>query len=82
MLGTIRYVVGILVFLGIYATVLAPALSQVTDQIFQVTPEGAVDTGLITTLETVMFVGLPMILMAGVIILGFVVAVGLRGTSR
>jgi hypothetical protein len=82
MLGTIRYVVGILVFLGIYATVLAPALSQVTDQIFQATPEGAVDTGLITTLETVMFVGMPMILMAGVLILGFVVAVGLRGTSR
>jgi len=82
MLGTIRYVVGILVFLGIYATVLAPALSQVTDQIFRATPEGAVDTGLITTLETVMFVGMPMILMAGVLILGFVVAVGLRGTSR
>jgi hypothetical protein len=82
MLGTIRYVIGILVFLGIYATVLAPALSQVTDQIFQATPEGAVNTSLITTLETVMFVGLPMILMAGVIVLGFVVAVGLRGTSR
>ena len=82
MLGTIRYVIAILVFLGIYVTLLAPALSQVTDAIFQVTPSGAVDRSLISTLETVMFVGLPMILMAGVIIIGFVVAVGLRGTSR
>jgi len=28
MLGTIRYVIGILVFLGIYATVLAPAADE------------------------------------------------------
>jgi len=80
MIRVIRYVVALIVFLIIYITVLAPALSQITSAVQTATPAGPL-SGVIDPLETAIFVGMPLILAAGVLIIGFVVAVALRGTS-
>jgi len=38
--------------------------------------------GLIDTVETALFLGMPLLLLGGIILVGLVVASGLRGTSR
>jgi len=80
MIRVIRYVVALIVFLVVYITVLAPVLSQITAALQTATPAGPL-SGVVDPLETAIFVGMPLILAAGVLIIGFVVAVALRGTS-
>jgi len=81
MLNVVRYVTALLVFLLIYVTVLAPVLSQLTGSLQSATTQGPL-SGIIDPLETAMFVGMPLVLAAGVLLIGFIIAVGIRGTSR
>jgi hypothetical protein len=82
MLPLIRYMFVTIVFLIIYITVVAPPLAAVTDRLSIANdPSGGVSTSVIGNLETVIFVGLPLILLAGIIIIGFIFAFGIRGTS-
>lgn len=81
MLNVVRYVTALLVFLVIYVTVLAPVLSQLTGSLQSATPQGPL-SGIIDPLETAMYVGMPLVLAAGVLLIGFIIAVGIRGTSR
>jgi len=80
MLPLIRYMFVTILFLIIYITIVAPPLAAVTDRLSAANP-GGVATGVIGDLETVIFVGLPLVLLAGIIIIGFIFAVGIRGTS-
>jgi hypothetical protein len=81
MLPLIRYMFVIIIFLIVYITIVAPPLAAVTDRISAANPSGGVVTGVIGNLETVIFVGLPLLLLAGIILIGFIFAVGIRGTS-
>ena len=82
MLPLIRYMFVTIVFLIIYITVVAPPLAAGTDRLSIANdPSGGVSTSVIGNLETVIFVGLPLILLAGIIIIGFIFAFGIRGTS-
>lgn len=80
MLPLIRYMFVTILFLIVYITIVAPPLAAVTDRLSDANP-GGVATGVIGDLETVIFVGLPLVLLAGIIIIGFIFAVGIRGTS-
>ena len=79
MLRAMGYLVTVVFFLVTYVTVVAPALEQVTDSITAVD-----NTGLIAYdgVLTALFYGMPMLLLGGVILVVFVVATGIRGTSR
>jgi len=81
MLPLIRYMFVTIIFLIIYITIVAPPLAAVTDRISAANPSNGVVTGVIGDLETVIFVGLPLLLLAGIILIGFIFAVGIRGTS-
>jgi len=81
MLPLIRYMFVTIIFLIIYITIVAPPLAAVTDRISAANPSNGVVTGVIGDLETVIFVGLPLVLLAGIILIGFIFAVGIRGTS-
>ena len=81
MLPLIRYMFVTIIFLIIYITIVAPPLAAVTDRISAANPSDGVVTGVIGDLETVIFVGLPLVLLAGIILIGFIFAVGIRGTS-
>jgi len=60
-------------------TVVAPALEEVTDAVTAVDNTGIIAyDGVLTAL----FYGMPMLLLGGVILVVFVVATGIRGTSR
>ena len=82
MLSTIRFVVVTTLFLVLFGVVLAPALNTVSDNV-----EGSMESsgqlvGLIAEVETALFLGMPLLLLGGILLVGFVVASGLRGTSR
>jgi hypothetical protein len=81
MLPLIRYMFVTIIFLIIYITIVAPPLAAVTDRLSAANPSDGVVTGVIGNLETVIFVGLPLLLLAGIILIGFIFAVGIRGTS-
>ena len=81
MLPLIRYMFVTIIFLIIYITIVAPPLAAVTDRLSAANPSNGVVTGVIGNLETVIFVGLPLLLLAGIILIGFIFAVGIRGTS-
>jgi len=81
MLRLIRYMFVTIIFLIVYITIVAPPLAAVTDRISAANPSNGVVTGVIGDLETVIFVGLPLVLLAGIILIGFIFAVGIRGTS-
>lgn len=82
MFSTIRFVIGTVFFLVIFGYALAPALSQVTDALQGLMISDGAATGVIGRMETVLFLGMPLVMLAGVMVIGFVVATGLRGTSR
>jgi len=75
---TIRLVVAMVAFLVIYAFVVAPALATFFDAIRPFL--GGAIGGTVGRTETVLFLGMPLLLLGGIIVLAFVVAVGLRGT--
>jgi hypothetical protein len=77
MLRAIAFLITMVFFLVIYAFVLAPALEIVSSSV-----QAASQPGIpFASIDTVLFVGLPLILLGGVILVVFVIATGIRGTS-
>ena len=78
MIRAMGYLVTVVFFLVTYVTLVAPALEQVTDAVTAVD-----NTGLIAYdgVLTALFYGMPLLLLAGVVLVIFVVATGIRGTS-
>jgi len=81
MLQLIRYVFILIIFLIVYVTIVAPPLARVTDRLFEANGSSGAVVGVIGDLETVIFVGLPLVLLAGVVSIGFIFAFAIRGTS-
>jgi len=77
MLRAMVFLITITFFLVIYTTIVAPALEMVSTSVQSVSAPG-ISFDLI---DTALFVGLPLILLGGTIVVLFVVATGLRGTS-
>jgi hypothetical protein len=80
MFRTIKLVVAMSVFLVLYVTTIAPAIEDVSSSIQTING----NTGPLSmwgSVETALFVGLPLVMLGGIILVGFIVAVGLRGTS-
>jgi hypothetical protein len=71
------FMVTIVFYLVIYVTILAPAIEQVSKSIQAVSSPGVP----FDLIDTALFVGFPLILLGGTLIVMFVVATGLRGTS-
>jgi len=79
MIRTIRLIVGMVAFLVIYAFIIAPALQQF---IAAVEPfSGGAISGVFGPTKTALFLAMPLLLLGGILVLGFVIATGLRGTS-
>jgi hypothetical protein len=79
MINTIRLIVSMLAFLVIYAFVIAPALQQFITAV-EPFSDGAIG-GVFGPTQTALFLAMPLLLLGGIIVLGFVIATGLRGTS-
>jgi len=80
MFRTIKLVVAMSVFLVLYVTTIAPAIEDVSASV-QAINDGAGPLSMWGSVETALFVGLPLVMLGGIILVGFIVAVGLRGTS-
>jgi hypothetical protein len=80
MFKTIRLTVAMMVFLVIYAFVIAPALQDFIGSIKPFT--GGAIGGVIGSTQTALFLGMPLLLLGGTLVLLFLVASGLRGSSR
>jgi len=79
MIRPMGYLVTVVFFLVVYVTLVAPALEQVTDAVTAVDSTGLIAyDGVLTAL----FYGMPLLLLGGVLLVLFVVATGIRGTSR
>jgi hypothetical protein len=76
-----RLLVAMVFFLVVYVGVVAPALERVSSQLSGLTPNAGVDPGVIGTTETVIFLGMPLLFLGGIILLVALIAVGIRGTS-
>jgi TRAP-type C4-dicarboxylate transport system permease small subunit len=77
MLRAIGFLVSMVFFLTIYGFVLAPALEKVSSSVQAASAPG-IPFGIF---NTVLFVGMPLVLLGGVILVVFVIATGIRGTS-
>jgi hypothetical protein len=81
MLLGIKFVIATSFFIIAYLTILAPALDRVSNTVQSVDNTGGI--AIYETLETVLFVGMPLIFVGGILVVVFVVAAGgRRGTSR
>jgi hypothetical protein len=80
MLGNLKFLVGMVFFTVLYVTTVAPALESVSADIKGVGGPGTV--AIIETIETALFIGLPLVFVVGILLVGFVSASGLRGSSR
>jgi len=77
MLRAMAFLVSMVFFLTIYITIVAPAIEQVSIAV-QATSAPGISFSMI---DTALFVGMPLVLLGGIILVLFVVATGLRGTS-
>jgi hypothetical protein len=81
MLGGIRFVIASTFFIIAYLTILAPAIDSVSNSVQSLDNTGGI--AIYQTLETVLFVGMPLIFVGGILVVVFLVAAGgRRGTSR
>jgi hypothetical protein len=80
MLGNIKFLVAMAFFTVLYVTTVAPALESVAADIKSV--GGASTVAIIEGIETALFVGLPLVFVVGIVLVTFVSASGLRGSSR
>jgi hypothetical protein len=81
MLGGIRFVIASTFFIIAYLTILAPAIDSVSNSVQSLDSTGGI--AIYQTLETVLFVGMPLIFVGGILVVVFLVAAGgRRGTSR
>lgn len=82
-LSNIKFLTVMVFFLVLMVTVLLPVIEQIASTVVPLQPSGALAiTGVIQTTLTAVFVGMPLVLLGGVILVSFVIAGGLRGTSR
>lgn len=81
MLPLIQYMFVTIIFLIIYITIVAPPLANLTGAISTANEGNTVAEGVIGNMETVIYIGMPLVLLAGVILIGFIFAFGIRGTS-
>jgi len=81
MLGGIRFVIASTFFIIAYLTILAPAIDSVSNSVQSLDNTGGI--AIYQTLETVLFVGMPLVFVGGILVVVFLVAAGgRRGTSR
>lgn len=80
MLRAIKFVTATVFFLVLYITTLAPAIEDVSNSL-QTVNGGAGPLDMWGAVETALFLGMPLVLLGGVILIGFVIAFGIRGTS-
>ena len=73
-------------FVVVRVTVLLPVIEQIANTVVPLQPSGdgvtLAITGVIDTTLTAVFVGMPLVFLGGIILVSFVIAGGLRGTSR
>ena len=85
-LSNIKFLTVMVFFLVLMVTVLLPVIEQIANTVVPLQPSGdgvtLAITGVIDTTLTAVFVGMPLVLPGGVILVSFVIAGGLRGTSR
>jgi hypothetical protein len=81
MFRAVKLLVGMVFFLVVYVGVVAPGLQRVSSSISGLTPNAGVDPGVIGTTETVLFLGMPLLFLGGIILVVALIAVGIRGTS-
>jgi len=83
-LANIKFLTVMVFFLVLMVTVLL--IEQIAATVVPLQPSGEsanlAITGVIDTTLTAVFVGMPLVLLGGVILVSFVIAGGLRGTSR
>jgi len=87
-LANVKFLTVMVFFLVLMVTVLLPVIEQIAATVVPLQPSGEnanlaiTITGVIDTTLTAVFVGMPLVLLGGVILISFVIAGGLRGTSR
>jgi hypothetical protein len=77
MLRAMAFLISTVFFLVIYTQIVAPAIEQVSNSVQSVSAPGIS----FQLIDTALFVGLPLVLLGGTIVVMFVIATGLRGTS-
>lgn len=80
-LQNIQFLVVMTFFLVLMVTVLLPTIELITNTIVPLMPDNQAISG-IPAILTAVFVGMPLVLLGGTVLVGFVIAAGLRGTSR
>lgn len=80
-LNTMKFTLAMMFFLVLYVTALAPAIEIVANTVSGLQPADPVITSL-PAIETALFLGMPLLLLGGTLVTLFVVASGLRGSSR
>jgi len=81
MLRMIRFVLVTTLLLLIYAFVLAPPLQTTISELQKAFDSSGLTGTVIGRTTAFMFIGLPLLLLGGALLVAFFVAVGLRGTS-
>jgi hypothetical protein len=85
-LSNIKFLTVMVFFLVLMVTVLLPVIEQIAATVIPLQPSGEsvnlAITGVIDTTLTAVFVGMPLVFLGGIILVSFVIAGGLRGTSR
>jgi hypothetical protein len=85
-LSNIKFLTVMVFFLVLMVTVLLPVIEQIAATVIPLQPSGESTnlaiTGVIDSTLTAVFVGMPLVFLGGIILVSFVIAGGLRGTSR
>jgi len=81
MFRAIRYATVTAFLLVIFAFMLGPALQRVITELQSVMSGSSLTSSVIGNTTTFLFIGMPLLLLGGVLVATFFVAVGLRGTS-
>jgi hypothetical protein len=85
-LSNIKFLTVMVFFLVLMVTVLLPVIEQIASTVVPLQPSGEnanlAITGVIDSTLTAVFVGMPLVFLGGIILVSFVIAGGLRGTSR
>jgi hypothetical protein len=81
MFRVLRYLIVLATTLAIFATTLAPALQTVVTELTSVMSTNEFTSGVVGNTTTVLFVGMPLLFAGGAVVLAFLIAVGIRGSS-
>lgn len=81
MLRAIRLVTVMAFTLVVFATTLGPALQRVITEMQSVMVTNNQTSSVIGDTTTVLFIGMPLLFIGGIVLVVFLIAVGIRGTS-